>query len=263
MFIAIDIGNTHTVIGIYKNETLSIDFRISNSDRQTKKKIGKYVQSLLTKAGISKKGIDGIGISSVVPDLTDVYSSLSRDYFNQKPLLVSARLDLGMTIHYKNSRTLGADRICNAVAGYRKYGGPLIIIDFGTATTYDVVSSRGEYLGGVIAPGIETSAADLHRRTAQLPSVDLHLPRKIIGTDTRSSMQSGILWSAIDAMAGMVNRIQMELRQSESKKATVLATGGFSKFVAKNSGVIQHVETSLVLDGIRIIYQRERRKDKR
>ena len=178
---------------------------------------------------------------------------------------MSAALNLGITIHYDNPMSLGADRLCNAIAGYAKYGGPLIIIDFGTATTYDVVASNGDYLGGVIAPGIETSAVSLHRRTAKLPDflVELHLPKTVIGADTVSSMQAGILWSAVDAMIGIVKRIQDELKQREPKKAIVLATGGFSKFVAEHSHVIQHVETSLVLDGIRLIYERVTRKEKR
>jgi type III pantothenate kinase len=263
MFIAIDIGNTHTVIGAYKEEKLKADLRIPSTFQQTEDEIGTQVLTLLTGKGIDIKKIDGVGISSVVPNLTDIYISLSKKSFHQEPLIVSAYLNLGITIHYDDPKFVGADRICNAIAGYAKYGGPLIIIDFGTATTYDIVASNGDYLGGVIAPGIETSAADLHKRTAQLPKVDLHLPNSIIGTDTVSSMQTGILWGAVDAMTGMVHRIQSELQQVETKKALVIATGGFSKFVADHSQLIQHMETSLVLDGIRLIYDRVYRKEKK
>jgi type III pantothenate kinase len=178
----------------------------------------------------------------------------------QKAVLVSASLDLGIAIRYENPQSVGADRICNAIAGFKKYGGPLIIIDFGTATTFDVVASNGDYLGGVIAPGIETSAVDLHRRAAKLPKVELHLPRSVIGADTVSSMQSGILWGAVDAAIGMVERIQLELIQRESKKGIVIATGGFSEFVSQHARVIQHTESSLVLDGIRLIYERVSKK---
>ena len=263
MFIAIDIGNTHTVIGAYMEETLKADLRIPSTFQQTEDEIGAQTLTLLSGEGIDTEKIDGVGISSVVPNLTDIYASLSKKFFHQEALIVSANLNIGITIHYDNPKLVGADRICNAIAGYAKYGGPLIIIDFGTATTYDIVASNGDYLGGVIAPGIETLAADLHKRTAQLPKVDLHLPNSIIGTDTVSSMQTGILWGAVDAMTGMVHRIQSELQQVEAKKALVIATGGFSKFVADHSQLIQHVETSLVLDGIRLIYDRVHRKGKK
>jgi len=256
MFIAVDIGNTHTVIGTYKEEELKADVRISSTLQQTETEIRAQLLTMLTRKGIDTEKIDGVGISSVVPHLTDIYVSLSKKCFHQNPLIVSTDLNLGITIHYDDPKSVGADRLCNAIAGYTKYGGPLIIIDFGTATTFDVVASNGDYLGGIIAPGIETSAADLHKRTARLPKIDLQLPKSIIGTDTVSSMQTGILWGAVDAMTGMVHRIQSELQLIEAKKAIVIATGGFSKFVADHSQLIQHVETFLVLDGIRLIYDR-------
>ncbi len=147
--------------------------------------------------------------------------------------------------------------------GYSKYGGPLIIIDFGTATTYDIIASNGDFLGGVIAPGIETSAISLHKRTAKLPQlvgIKLHLPKTVIGTNTISSMQTGIICGAVDAMTGMVNRIQKELHKHRSKKAIVIATGGFSTFVAEQTQIIQYIEPTLVLDGILLIYKRLRSK---
>ena len=260
MFIAIDIGNTHTVVGAYKEEALQANVRIPSTFERAEEGIGAQMLTLLTGKGVDVKNINGVGISSVVPRLTDIYISLSKKIFHQEPLIINANLNLGITIHYNDPKSVGADRLCNAIAGYAKYGGPLIIIDFGTATTYDIVASNGDYLGGVIAPGIETSAADLHKRTARLPMIDLKLPDSIIGTDTVSSMQTGILWGAVDAMTGMVHRIQSELQQVEAKKALVISTGGFSKFVAEHSTVIQHVEPSLVLDGIRFIYDRVRRK---
>jgi type III pantothenate kinase len=256
MFIAIDIGNTHTVIGIFENETLKIELRIPSTSDQIEKTISTQILTLLTREGIDKKDIDGVAISSVVPSLTDIYISLSKEYFNQDPLVVNADLNLGITIHYDNPKSLGTDRLCSAIAAFSKYGGPLIVIDFGTATTYGVVASNGDFLGGVIAPGMAISAASLHQRTAQLPDIDLHLPRCVISIDTVSSIQNGVLCGAVDAMTGMIHRIQSELYLVESKKALVIATGGFSKIVAYHSQVIQHVETSLVLDGIRLIYNR-------
>ena len=262
MFIAIDIGNTHTVIGIYQKEIFLCEWRIPSTIQLTKDEIGARLKFLLTKAAIKAKKIDGIGISSVVPHLTDVYAATAHKYFHQEPMIVSTALDLGITIHYDNPKSLGADRICNAVAGFEKYGGPLIIIDFGTATTYDVIASNGDYLGGVIASGIETSVTALHQRAAKLPKVKLRLPETVIGIDTMSSMQAGILWGAVDSMTGMVKRIQKEIRQREKKNAVVIATGGFSKFISDHSKIIQHVETSLVLDGIRLIYKRVNRNGK-
>jgi len=263
MFLAIDIGNTHTVFGVYTKQKLIGSWRLTSMLQRTEDEIGTQLQALLTGARISSKKIIGVGIASVVPNLTESYASMVRKYFHREAVLVSTTLDLGITIRYENPQSVGADRICNAIAGFEKYGGPLIIIDFGTATTYDVVASNGDYLGGVIAPGIETSAVDLHRRAAKLPKVELHLPQSVVGADTVSSMQSGILWGAVDGAIGMVERIQQELVQRGSKKAIVIATGGFSEFIAQQARVIQHTEPSLVLDGIRLIYERVSRKRNR
>jgi type III pantothenate kinase len=259
LFLAIDIGNTHTVIGMYEEDTLLAECRLKSTLLLTKTNILKKFHSLLTDTGMSNKKFDGIGISSVVPSLTKVYSEIAKNNFHLKPMMVGSELNLGIKILYDDPATLGADRICNAIAGYSKYGGPLIIIDFGTATTYDVVASNGNYLGGVIAPGIETAGFSLHSRTAKLPRLagtTLRLPETVIGKNTISSMQVGILLGAVDAMTGMVNRIQKELFSHRRRKAVVIATGGFSSFVAEHSRIIQHVEPTLVLDGIRLIYKR-------
>jgi type III pantothenate kinase len=266
MFIAIDIGNTHTVIGLFKKDTLIADSRFTSKPYKTEDEIFALVRSLLVEGGTSKKEINGIGISSVIPSSTNVFTVMTKKYFRQEPMVVSSELDFGIAIHYDNPKSLGPDRICDAIAGFSKYGGPLIIIDFGTATTYNVIASNGDYLGGVIAPGIETSAKSLHKRTAKLPPLvgtKLHLPETAISTNTMSSMQAGILWGAIDAMTGMVKRIQKELREHQSKKATVIATGGFSTFVSGQTRIIEHVEPTLVLDGIRLIYDRVNRKKER
>jgi len=198
------------------------------------------------------KEITGVGISSVVPNLTDVFVWMSEKHFKVKPIVVSSELDLGIKILYDDPSAVGADRLCNAVAGFTKYGGPVIIIDFGTATTYDVVSEKGEYLGGVIAPGIETSAAELHRRAAKLPKIELHFPKSVIGKNTVSSMQSGIMYGAVDAMEGMIKRIKNIIGQN----AKVIATGGLAKTIIEHTNMIDFYEPSLVLDGICIIYNR-------
>jgi len=252
MFLAIDIGNTHTVFGVFKGRKLIADWRVSSAVTRTEDEVGTMLKTFFDQAGIKSKAIRGIGISSVVPDLTEVFELMGRKYYGVKPLLISADLDLGIKIHYEDPSTVGADRLCNAVAGFEKYGGPLIIIDFGTATTYDVVSEEGDYLGGVIAPGIETSAANLHRRAAKLPKIELRFPHEVIGTDTVSSMQSGILYGTVDAVEGMVQR----LKRIVGRKAKVIATGGYAKLVKDHSKAIDYYEPALVLHGVYLIYRR-------
>ncbi|MCI0708514.1 MAG: type III pantothenate kinase [Ignavibacteriae bacterium] len=256
MLLAIDIGNTHTVFGVYRGTNLMVDWRATSVHQRTEDEVGSQILLFMEGKGIEPKDISGVAISSVVPNLTDVFIAMSKKYFGQAPVVISSALDLGIKIHYDDPSAVGADRLCNAVAGYAKYGGPLVIIDFGTATTYDVVAKNGDYLGGVISPGVETSAADLHRRAAKLPKVELRFPKKIIGTDTVESMQAGILYGALDAMEGMVMRLQEELTKREGKKAKVIATGGFSEFIKQHSKTIEAWEPSLVLDGARMIYER-------
>ena len=253
MLLAIDVGNTHTVFGVYRGETLASDWRVSSIQQQTDDEAGAHVKLLLAEAGLGPKDVTHIGIASVVPNLTDIFASMARRWFSIEPIIIDSSLDLGMAIRYSNPRSVGADRLCNAIAGFTKYGGPLIIIDFGTATTYDVVATDGSYMGGVIAPGVETAAADLHRRAAKLPKIELRLPGVIIGRDTETSMQAGVIYGAIDSMEGMIRRIQIELSRTESKPARVIATGGFSTFISQHSALIESCEPSLVLEGIRLV----------
>lgn len=258
MLLAIDIGNTHTVAGVFERDVLRADWRVSSDHHRTMDEAGSQLRQFLTDGGFAVNAITDIGISSVVPNLTDIYDQMAKKYFGLAPVIIDSRLDLGFAIRYKDPSAVGADRLCNAVAGFARHGGPLIIVDFGTATTYDVVGSNGDYLGGVIAPGIETSAADLHRRAAKLPKVELHLPSTIIGTDTVASMQAGILYGAIDALEGMIGRLQEAIRKSEGRTAAVIATGGFSSFIQKQTTVIKAVEPALVLEGVRMIVARVR-----
>jgi type III pantothenate kinase len=263
MLLAIDIGNTHTVFGVYRKSKLIADWRVTSMLQRTEDEVGTQVSLFLKEKKISLREIQGIGISSVVPNLTDIFTVMARKYFKVEPLNISSSLDLGIKILYDDPNSVGADRICNAVAGFASFGGPLIIIDFGTATTYDVVSGKGDYLGGVIAPGIETSAVDLHRRAAKLPKIELHFPKTIIGKDTVSSMQAGILFGAVDALEGMVERIQGEIRKREGKDALVIATGGFSLLMASRSRAIAECVPSLVLDGVRLIHERTNKRKSR
>jgi len=252
MILAVDIGNTHTVFGIYDKKKLLGDWRVTSFVSRTEDEFGSLVKTFCADVGIPAKKISEFGISSVVPNLTDVMQRMSKKYFKIEPVVVSSALPLGITILVEDPPSVGADRLCNAVAGYAKYKGPLVIIDFGTATTFDVVSKKGEYLGGVIAPGIETSAAELHRRAARLPKIDIHFPKTIVGKNTVSSMQSGILYGALDSMETMVRRISKEI----DDYPTIIATGGFSELMMKHSKVINKHEPTLVLEGIRIIVEK-------
>lgn len=259
MMLAIDIGNTHTVVGIYNGTKLLGHWRVTSFVTRTEDEFGMLVKQFCDDAHIPLKKITSIGISSVVPNLTEVCVHMSEKYFKLHPVVISSDLDLGIKVLYDDPRAVGADRLCNAVAGYAKYKGPIVIVDFGTATTFDVVSKQGEYLGGVIMAGIETASAELHRRAAKLPKIDLKFPEKIIGRNTVESMQAGIMYGALDSMETMVRRISKEL----DDYPTVIATGGFSELMKKQSKVINKHEPTLVLDGIRIIAERIEKKSKK
>ena len=254
MLLAIDVGNTHTVLGIYDRDALVADWRMASLTHRTVDENWLTIRSFCADRGIQTSSIDGVGISSVVPDLTDVFESLARKYFHVEPVTVSAALDLGMRVLYTDPAAVGADRLCNAVAGFRRFGGPLIVIDFGTATTFDVVSAEGDYLGGVITLGLESTASELHRRAARLPKIELRFPPAVIGKETESSMQSGVMYGAVDTVEGTIRRIREEL----GTNARVIATGGLASIVAAHTQVIEACEPSLVLDGVRLIYERVR-----
>lgn len=252
MILAVDIGNTHTVFGIYDKKKLLGDWRVTSFVTRTEDEFGALIRTFCDNAGISMKKITAFGISSVVPNLTDVMERMSRKYLKLEPIIVSSSLPIGIKVLYEDPSSVGADRLCNAVAGFAKYKGPLVIVDFGTATTFDVISKSGEYLGGVIAPGIETSAAELHRRAAKLPKVDIHFPKHVVGKNTVNSMQSGILYGALDSMETMIRRISKEI----DDYPTVIATGGFSELMMEHSKIINKHEPTLVLDGVRIIVEK-------
>lgn len=259
MLLAIDIGNTHTVLGVFRKETLIADWRMASSTVRTEDELWMMMKMFFEHSRVNDHDITGAVLSSVVPNLTRIFEITLLKYLRCTPIVISASLNIGMHIKYENPNAVGADRLCNAVAAYEKYGGPCIVVDFGTATTFDVVSKKGEYLGGVIAPGVETSSLDLQRRTALLPKIDLQFPRSVIGTNTIESMQSGVLYGAVDALEGMIKRIRKKI----GRNARVIATGGFAKLIASKSKVIDHVEPSLVLEGARLIYERVRKEKRR
>ncbi len=256
MLLFIDVGNTHTQFGVYEKGKLKHDYRVASEVVRTEDEIGIVVLSLLEHDGVRVRSIDGVGISSVVPNLTSILERMSQKYFGCAPMVVNPDLDLGIAVAYDEPRAVGSDRICAAVAAYGKYGGPLIILDFGTATTFDVVSPEGVYLGGAIAPGLETGAADLQRRAAKLPRIELLFPEEVIGRTTVKSMQSGIMFGAVDAMEGIVRRIKSSL----GTDAKVVATGGYARVISARTKVIDYIEPALVLEGVRIIYEKNRKK---
>jgi type III pantothenate kinase len=246
MLLVIDIGNTHTVLALFKKERIISKRRVITSLIASEKKCKQILHSLK-----KSQPLTGAVLSSVVPRQTKLFARTLQKHLHLKPLIVSGASDIGIMIRYKNPSTVGADRLCNAVAAYRIYGGPAIVIDFGTATTFDVVSRTGEFLGGVIAPGIGTAANALHRKTAQLPKVELIFPKKIIATSTVEAMQAGIMFGGLEATEGIIRKIKKQL----GTDAKVIATGGLAEIIVPQSTLIQSIEPDLVLRGAWLIYQ--------
>jgi type III pantothenate kinase len=260
MLLAIDIGNTHTVLGVFRQSKLVDYFRVTSDHALTVDECGILVKQLFP--GYRK--ISHVIICSVVPPLTPVYCEMSEKFLKVEPVLVQWNLPLGVKITYDDPSKVGADRIANAVAAYQIYGGPAIVVDFGTATTFDVISDKGEYLGGAIAPGIETSSLNLFKKAAQLFKVSLEKPRKAIGQSTEESLRSGIVLGSVGQIAEIVGRIKAELRRDHGikKKPKVIATGGLANLIAKESKVIEEVEPTLTLEGLRRIYSQVKKSKK-
>lgn len=252
MLLALDIGNSTIVAALFDRETKLGEITAPSSVQRTPEETWQIIESLRRHAGVPDVRVDAVGISSVVPFLTTLFADLSHTKLQCEPLIITGALDLGMRIAYNDARQLGPDRICAAVAGYHKYGGPLIIVDFGTATTYGVIGANGDFLGGAIALGVKATADALHSRTAQLPPIELTLPAGTICTDTATAMQAGTMFSAIDAVEGMIVRLKKEL----GVEAPVVATGGLSAIMVPLIPSINHHDPFLVLEGVRLICQR-------
>ena len=248
--LAIDVGNTHSVVGYFEGETFIQQWRISSGLNRTEDEFGVIINYLIALYGISAKDISGVAISSVVPDLTFGMVHMAKKYFNCEPFLITPDIDLGMKIKYVDPGAVGADRLCNSVAAIEKYGKPLVIVDFGTATTFDCIDDNGDYLGGLIAPGIQTSISALHLRAAKLPLVELEFPAQLIGRTTDESIQSGILNGAICMLEGVIRRLKTELGEN----LKVVATGGLADKMAGKSDAIDIVDRHLCLEGIVKLY---------
>lgn len=254
MLLAVDVGNTNIVLGVYQGRELKVSWRISTNREQTGDEYGIIFKNLFAQAGIDDSQLSGMIVSSVVPPLMFSLEEMAKRYFRFDPLVVGPGMKTGLNIKIDNPREVGADRIVNAVAGIELYGGPLIIVDFGTATTFDAISRNGEYLGGAIAPGISISTEALFQRAAKLPRVELIKPKRVIGRDTISSMQSGIIYGFIGQVDGIVKRMTQEFPE----KPKVVATGGLAALLVADSETLEIVNPLLTLEGLLIIYERNK-----
>ena len=254
MLLVVDVGNTNTVLGLFDGAELVHDWRIRTVVDHTVDEYGMLIYNLYKTSRISSRKIRDIIISCVVPPMLNILEPLCRKYFSLKPLIVGPGVKTGMPIFYDNPKEVGADRIVNAVAGYEKYKQDLIIVDFGTATTFDYVSARGEYMGGCITPGIMISSEALFERAAKLPRVELSKPRSIVAKDTVSSMQAGIIYGYAGLVDGICERMKAEVKSNP----LVVATGGLAKIVAPETRNINVVDDMLTLEGLRIIYLRNK-----
>lgn len=250
--LVIDVGNTNTVVGVFQDKDLRAQWRLTTNRAQTADEYGILIRNLFSLDGLQPSQITGIMVASVVPPLNSVLEEMAEKYFHLKPVFLGPGIRTGMAIHYENPQEVGADRIANSVAAFEKHGGPCVVVDFGTAITFDVVSEKGEYLGGVIAPGVGISAEALFTHAARLQQVEIREPYRVIGTNTVASMQSGLFYGAVGLVDGILDRLSGVL----GAPIKVVATGGQASLVAGASKYKPPVESALTLEGLRIIYER-------
>jgi type III pantothenate kinase len=254
--LAIDIGNTNIVLGLYRKRRLLCHWRLSSQRNLTPDDCYLMLAQLGARERLPLSRAIGVVICSVVPSLTMAFESMIRERFHHAPLVVTPSMDTGLVIRYADPQQLGADRLANAVAAFARWGGPTIVVDLGTATTFDVISGKGEYLGGAIAPGVETGADELFKRAARLPRVELREPERVVGVTTEESIRSGVFWGAVGQIDEIVERIGEELRE----RPRVVATGGLAESVARYSRTIEEWDPLLTLEGLRLLSERQRRR---
>jgi type III pantothenate kinase len=252
MLLTIDVGNSNTVLGVFRGEELTAHWRLTTARQQTVDEFGVLARNLLGYAGIDAREIDGVIVSSVVPPVNSTLGEMARLYLGRTALFVEPGVKTGMGILVDNPQEVGADRIVNGVAAFHQYGGPCIVVDFGTAITFDAISARGEYLGGVIAPGLGISSEALFARAAKLPRVEIKDPGRVVGTNTVASMQAGLYYGSLDMMDGIIARMKSELGVATK----VIATGGQADLVARGSKHIEHTDEFLTLTGLRLIWDK-------
>lgn len=254
MLLAVDVGNTHTSVGLYDGQRLVHDFRIETVKGKTTDEYHVLLLNLLQVAGVPRSQITASILSSVVPSLDETLAEAVRRAFDLEMLVVGPGIKTGMPILYENPREVGADRIVNAVAAYERTQGAVIVVDFGTATTFDCISAKGEYQGGAIAPGMEISAGALFSHAAKLPRAEISKPPRAVGRNTVHSMQSGIVFGYVGLVDGLVSRLKAEM----DSPCAVVATGGLARLVQPQSQSIETVDEYLTLEGLRILYERNR-----
>ena len=254
MLLALDVGNTNTVAGVFQGAALQAHWRLPTRRAGTSDEYAVLIKVLFDFRALDFRAVDGVIISTVVPSLQGPLEEMSRQFFRVEPLVVGPGIRTGMPILYESPREVGADRIVNAVAAFETYGGPCIVVDFGTATTFDAISERGEYLGGAICPGVGISAEALFQRAARLPRVDIARPKGVIGKTTVSSIQAGLYFGYLALVEGLVTRMREEL----APRSTVIATGGMAALVLGESKLVDHLDPLLTLVGLRILYERNR-----
>jgi len=252
MLLVIDVGNTHTVLGVYEGKKLVHHWRVWTDREKTSDEYGIMIRNLYDGSHFSSREVTAIIISSVVPPLTPTIVELCVRYFGIAPVVVGPGIRTGISIKMDNPKEVGADRIVNAVAAHEKYGKACIVVDFGTATTFDYVSAQGDYMGGVIAPGANISAEALFRQASKLPRVEISKPASVIGKNTVAAMQSGIFFGYVALVEGIIDRMKKEIRQ----EPMVVATGGLARVIAGESSKIHVIDENLTLEGLRIIYER-------
>ncbi len=255
MIYVIDVGNTHTALGVYDGKDLLASWRLKTDKERTSDELGMFMLNLFEHAGLSYHKVETVVIASVVPPIMYTIEHSIKKYFKLDPLVIGPGTKTGINIRCQNPKEVGTDRIVNAVAAYEIYGGPLIIVDLGTATTFCAISGKGEYLGNVLCPGIKISIEALFQKAAKLPRIDLVKPEGVIGKNTVASMQSGIFYGYVGQVDYLVKKIKQEMQEDNIK---VIATGGLARFIAEESRTINHVNSTLTLEGIRIVYERNK-----